>query len=205
MLISTICGFPEPLSAMHLLWVNLVTDGPPATALGFNPPAPDIMAQKPRSSSEPIMTRWMATRYLITGLYVGLATVGAFVGHYTAQGISLRQLSKWSKCGTTWSPPDGSSCDDLFQGAGREFPQTLSLTVLVCIELFKALSAVSVDNSLFTIGPNKNPLLVAGVALPFLVHIFVLYSSQLGFPGLAKSFGLVRLCSYYETALFIAT
>eukprot|EP00804_Cyclotella_cryptica_P006798 CCRYP_010940-RA/>CCRYP_010940-RA protein AED:0.06 eAED:0.06 QI:120/1/1/1/1/1/10/866/1228 len=192
-LISAICGFPEPLSAMHLLWVNLVTDGPPATALGFNPPAPDVMSQKPRSSTEPIMTRWMATRYLITGLYVGFATVGAFIGHYRSQGITLQQLSSWSKCGTSWSPTDGSSCEALFQGSGRESPQTLSLTVLVCIELFKALSAVSVDNSLLTIGPNKNPMLVIGVALPFLIHLFVLYSSKLGFSGLAESFGLVPL------------
>jgi Ca2+-transporting ATPase len=62
----------------------------------------------------------------------------------------------------------------------------------VCIELFKALSAVSVDSSLFTIGPNKNPMLVIGVAVPFFIHIFLLYSSKLGFSGLAKSFGLVR-------------
>ena len=51
---ATILGFPEPLTAMHLLWVNLVTDGPPATALGFNPPSPNSMKEKPRPSNEPI-------------------------------------------------------------------------------------------------------------------------------------------------------
>ena len=190
-LLSTLCGFPEPLSAMHLLWVNLVTDGPPATALGFNPPAPDVMKQKPRPSNEPIMTKWMACRYLITGLYVGIATVGSFVSYYLDQGISLKQLRSWGKCDQSWSPPDGVTCDSLFQGVGRELPQTLSLTVLVCMELFKALSAVSVDSSLLTVGPNQNPWLVAGVTLPFLLHVAVIYSSKLGLPGLAKSFGLV--------------
>ena len=131
-------------------------------------------------------------------LYVGCATVGAFIGHYRSQGISLKQLSSWSKCGSTWLPPDGTTCDTLFRSSGREFPQTLSLTVLVCIELFKALSAVSVDSSLFTIGPNKNPMLVLGVAAPFLIHVFLLYSSELGFSGLAKSFGLVRLFLFWD-------
>jgi Ca2+-transporting ATPase len=201
-LLSAICGFPEPLSAMHLLWVNLVTDGPPATALGFNPPAPDVMSQKPRPSDEPIMTKFMAYRYLLTGTYVGIATVGSFVGHYMSQGVSLRQLRSWGKCNQSWSPPKGATCESLFQGAGRELPQTLSLTVLVCMELFKALSAVSVDSSLLTVGPNQNPLLIGGVILPFILHVAVIYSSKLGLPGLAKSFGLAPLSiDDWKTAL----
>jgi len=144
----------------------------------------------------------MAYRYLITGLYVGFATVGSFVCHYLAQGVSLHQLRSWGKCGQSWSPADGVSCESLFQGAGRELPQTLSLTVLVCMELFKALSAVSVDSSLLTVGPNQNPLLIGGVALPFLLHLAVVYSAKLGFPGLAKSFGLAPLSLHdWQTAL----
>jgi Ca2+-transporting ATPase len=191
---ATLAGFPEPLTAMHLLWVNLVTDGPPATALGFNPPAPDLMEQPPRPSDEPIMTRWLLTRYCITGLYVGLATIGIFAQHYLSQGITLAQLATWSQCGEFWTPPTGSaSCTDLFQGSARMLPQTLALTTLVCMEMLKALSAVSMDDSIFRVGPQENKWLILGVSGPFLLHLMVLYSSDLGIPALGESFGMVCL------------
>jgi Ca2+-transporting ATPase len=72
-------------------------------------------------------------------------------------------------------------------------PQTLALTTLVCMEMLKALSAVSVDSSIFKVGPQDNPALLLGVSGPFLLHLFVLYSSKLGFPGLGDSFGMVPL------------
>jgi Ca2+-transporting ATPase len=190
---ATLAGFPEPLTAMHLLWVNLVTDGPPATALGFNPATPDLMEAPPRPSDEPIMTRWLLTRYCLTGLYVGLATIGVFAQHYMSQGISLSELANWSQCGTDWSPEGGAGlCTVLFRDSGRMLPQTLALTTLVCMEMLKALSAVSVDNSIFRVGPQSNKWLLLGVSGPFLLHLLVLYSSKLGLPGLGESFGMVR-------------
>jgi len=191
---ATLAGFPEPLTAMHLLWINLVTDGPPATALGFNPPSPGMMESPPRPSDEPIMTKWLLTRYILTGLYVGVATIGVFAQHYVQQGITLSELANWSHCGQAWVPPGGAAmCTNLFRESGRMLPQTLSLTTLVCMEMLKALSAVSVNDSLFRVGPQSNKWLLLGVSGPFLLHLLVLYSSRLGLPGLGESFGMVPL------------
>ena len=69
---------PEALIPVQLLWVNLVTDSLPATALGFNPPDHSIMRVPPRSSREPLVSRWLFIRYLVIGTYVGIATVAGY-------------------------------------------------------------------------------------------------------------------------------
>lgn len=193
---ATVLGLPEPLTPLHLLWVNLVTDGPPATALGFNPPDPDAMSKPPRNANEPILSPWLLTRYLITGSYVGFATVGIFVQWFMKRGVSWKELTHWGHC-VNWQEsftPDlggltsllGENPDrcDVF-GPALASPQTLALSVLVTMEMFKALSAVSLDNSIFRVPPWKNPWLLAGVALPFSIHLAVVY-----FPFFNKVFGV---------------
>ena len=203
-------GMPEGLIPVQLLWVNLVTDGPPATALGFNPPDVDIMTKKPRRKDEDLISSWALVRYLVVGLYVGAATVGIFAVWYTRTefwGIDLsqdghtpvtwHQLTHWGECDTWKGFPGGkftaggeqytfTGCD--YFHAGKVKASTLSLTTLVVIEMFNACNAISEDISLIVMPPWINPWLILAMFSSFALHFLILYV-----PALATIFSIVPL------------
>ena len=84
------------------MWVNLVTDGLPATALSFNPPDLDIMEKAPRSTEDSLISRWLLVRYTVIGVYVGIATVYSaswwFLQAADGPQITYWQLTHYLQC-----------------------------------------------------------------------------------------------------------
>lgn len=156
------------------------------------------------------------------GFYVGVATVGIFVIWYTHDtflGIDLsgdghslvtyNQLANWGRCRSwenfTASPFtagnqvfnfDKDPCE-YFQ-AGKVKATTLSLSVLVAIEMFNSLNALSEDSSLLSMPPWVNPWLLLAMSISFGLHFLILYV-----PFFAQVFGIVPL-SLNEWLLVLA-
>jgi len=168
-------GLPEALIPVQLLWVNLVTDGLPATALGFNPPDLDIMSKAPRKADEGLISGWLFFRYMAIGGYVGAGTVGAatwwFMMYSEGPQLSYYQLTHHLQCS-----PD----NEIFKGVDCHIfhdshPMTMALSVLVSIEMLNAMNSLSENQSLVAMPPWTNLFLVAAMALSFTLHFVILY------------------------------
>ncbi|ACK42173.1 MULTISPECIES: calcium-translocating P-type ATPase, PMCA-type [Dictyoglomus] len=77
--LSVFLGYPLPLTPIELLWINLVTDGFPALALGVEPPERDIMSRKPRKINEGIINRQMWKNIVIDGILMGVIGFVLFI------------------------------------------------------------------------------------------------------------------------------
>jgi Ca2+ transporting ATPase len=168
-------GLPEALIPVQLLWVNLVTDGLPATALGFNPPDLDIMSKAPRKADESLISGWLFFRYMAIGGYVGAGTVGAatwwFMMYSEGPQLSYYQLTHHLQC-----TPDS----EIFKGVDCHIfhdphPMTMALSVLVSIEMLNAMNSLSENQSLVSMPPWTNLFLLGAMTLSMTLHFVILH------------------------------
>ncbi|KAK0549465.1 hypothetical protein OC846_004072 [Tilletia horrida] len=197
--LTMLLGMPEALLPIQLLWVNLVTDGLPATALGLNPPDAEIMSHPPRRRDDPLVNGWLLTRFCIVGGYVGIATVAGYAWWFTSYSagpqITFWQLVNFRSCATDFpdvgknvvagaaalagavESPVSFGCDMFTTKhfAGRS-ATTMSLSILVVVEMANAISSIATNDSLLTTPPTRNWWLIGAVALSMLLHFMILYT-----------------------------
>jgi Ca2+-transporting ATPase len=141
-------GIALPLLATQILWINLVTDGTPALALGVDPADAGVMTKPPRPRDEGVITRRM---------WVGIFYVGAIMAAGTLLVL------------------DASLPGGMIEGAGNmRYAQTMAFTTLVFFSLFTVFNARSDDRSAF-VGLFSNKWLWGAVLLSLLLHAAVIY------------------------------
>jgi Ca2+-transporting ATPase len=141
-------GIVLPLLATHILWINLVSDGAPALALGVDPVDASVMSDPPRARSEGAITRRMWAGIVLGG---GIMAAG-----------TLLVLD--------WSLPGG-----LIEGAGdMRYAQTMAFTTLVFFALFAVFNARSDEQSAF-VGMFSNGWLWGAIALSLVLQVAVVY------------------------------
>ncbi|HHY38412.1 MAG TPA: cation-translocating P-type ATPase [Clostridia bacterium] len=95
MFLSTLAGLPLPLLPVQILWVNLVTDGLPALALGVEPPDEGVMLRPPRPRGESLFADGIGWRILERGSLIGVSTLGVFAWRLNLTG-DLADARTWA-------------------------------------------------------------------------------------------------------------
>lgn len=116
MLFAMLWGLPLPLRPIQILWVNLITDGLPAMALGVDPAGEDTMRRPPRSPSEGVFARGLWVKIIYCGVLIGGTTVIVFAMAFLHTGnlayaqtmalvtLSLTQLIHVFECRSEYLP-----------------------------------------------------------------------------------------------------
>jgi len=75
---ASLLGWPTPFTAIQILWINIIMDGPPAMSLGAEPARPDVMLDAPRARNQRILTWARFARLFVYGLTMAAGTLGLF-------------------------------------------------------------------------------------------------------------------------------
>ena len=174
--LAILAGLPAPLTAIQLLWLNLITDGAPALALAMEKGDPDIMDQKPRAKNEPIINKSMQLGLIIQTFAQTFAVLGAF-----ALGL-IWHLEAGAAIPSGMNPLAYLLQHD-WRGVDVQTAETMAFVTLSLCELFRAYTVRSEKASIFRLGVFSNrymqyavglsiTLLFLVVAVPFLQPIF---------------------------------
>ncbi len=162
--LATLAGLPAPLTAIQLLWLNLVTDGAPALALAMEKGDPDIMQRKPRAKNEPIINRSM-------GLGIVIQTITQTTAVLTAFGFGLYwHIDQALPVGI--NPILGLIQHD-WRGVDVQTAETMAFLTLSLCELFRAYTVRSERASLFEIGIFSNKYMQYAVGLSITLLLLV--------------------------------
>lgn len=145
MFFATLLGLPLPLLPIQILWMNLVTDGLPAIALGLDPGDPDIMQRRPRSPQESIFAHGLTRRIVVRGTIISIAVLFVYIFGYYSGGRDL------------------------------DLARTMAFTALVFIQLFYVFDCRSERYSIFDLGFSSNMYLVGAVICSISMQLMVLY------------------------------
>lgn len=158
--IAILMGWPAPLTAVHILWVNLITDTLPAIALGIDPDDPDIMKEQPRNVKERIFSKGNGMFTIGNGLLIGLLTLIAFMEglrYYTdANSIFVLNFSQVTN-------------KTLIHA------QTMAFLTLSISQLFHALNVRHQKKSIFQVGLFSNRLLIIAILLGLALQVCIIH------------------------------
>src|SRR5690625_3610716 len=168
--IAILMGWPAPLTAVHILWVNLVTDTLPAISLGIDPEDPDVMKEKPREANEKILSRKNVMFSLWNGILIGVITLFAFT-----EGLKI-----YTNAESLFSMRFGDISGDALIHA-----QTMAFITLSVSQLFHSFNLRSDEKSIFQVGLLTNRFLIWSVLVGLAIQISLVYV-----PFLSNIFGI---------------
>ncbi|MFX1282698.1 MAG: calcium-translocating P-type ATPase, PMCA-type [Promethearchaeota archaeon] len=142
-----------PLLAIQILWVNLITDGLPALAMGVDPPDPDVMIRQPRDPKEPILTRKSVFFIIYSGFIIAVGTLFLFF------------LYMYSDVFTGQLPSEDT----------RIRAQTVAFTMLIMFQMIMAINIRKEEHSLLGKEFVRNPYLLLAIASSVVLHILIVY------------------------------
>ncbi|HLO02560.1 MAG TPA: cation-translocating P-type ATPase [Symbiobacteriaceae bacterium] len=158
MFLAALMKLPLPLLPIQILFVNLVTDGLPAMALGVDPPEPDVMQRAPRRPDEGVFARRLGFKIVARGFLIGLGTLLSFLWVLLTSEVA------------------GSPIADPHLLAKA---RTMALATLVMAQLIHVFDCRSERRSIFEIGFLGNKWLLAAVASSLTALLLGIYWSPL--------------------------